>query len=45
MAASPFTLDPRYLSYPRTSANSLAGACSTAASARNNLTIPSASRS
>ena len=44
MAASPFTLEPRYLSYPRAWANSLTGACSTAASARNNLTIPSANR-
>ena len=44
MAASPFTLEPRYLSYPRAWAHSLTGACSTAAGARNNLTIPSANR-
>ena len=44
MAASPFTLEPRYLSYSRAWAHSLTGACSTAASARNNLTIPSANR-
>ena len=39
-----FTLEPRYLSYSRAWAHSLTGACSTAASARNNLTIPSANR-
>ena len=39
-----FTLEPRYLSYSRAWAHSLTGACSTAASARNNLTILSANR-
>ena len=44
MAASPFTLAPRYLSYPWAAAHSLAVDFSTAASTRNNLTGPSAKR-
>ena len=44
MAASPFTLEPSYLSYPRAWAHSLTGSGSTAASVRNYLTVPSANR-
>ena len=44
MHASPFTLPPTYLSYPQAAAHSSKSLLSTSASARINLTIPSARR-
>ena len=44
IAASPLTLEPRYLSCPWASAYSLTAIFDTAASARISLTMPSANR-